>query len=254
MCATNDGNSFFRPMTKKDLEKISLVYKNIPKNLIQDMYGAMTSSNTVRPAVMLVILDGIDRLENGLHGNSSYGATFAYSALQIRDGGDGKIFHRFQDPIMIHIHDAMLQFALAERNMRMVQKVMVNWGYNLTHFCDCGCGITRDGDNYMQSTEYRSVNMVRSYGESIGAPVHTVANIDELPLQITDMHQHEVDGYKRIWDVLKNLPKEIWDGEAVLSKHFAYMTANKGGVYARSNNSGSGYSTKQALQAASHSP
>lgn len=216
-------------MVNNDLKAMENAYPKIPARLIHDMYTAMTDSNTVRPAVMLVILEGIKRLEQSLFGNSSYGATFAYSALQIKDGGNGEIFHRFQDPIMAHIHDAMLQFALAERNMRLVQGVLTSHGYNLTHFCDCGCVITREGDEYMKSAEYKAVNMVRSYGESIGAPVHMVTTIDDLPLSVTDMHPQEVDGYKRVWAILQSLPAQTFDGEAMLSEAFTYMTTNHKG-------------------------
>ena len=230
MCAINDGNHFFRPMVRNDLEAVKSAYPQIQKNMIDDVYAAMTDSNTIRPAVMLVILEGINRIEGRLTGNSSYGAVFAYSALQIRDGGNGKIFHRFQDPIMEHIHDAMLQFALAERNMRLVQEVLTGYGYNLTHFCDCGCGITYDGSDYMRSAEYRAVNMLRSYGESIGAPVSIVENIDDIPLSLTDMHQDEIDGYKNIWSALHSLPVNAFDQEAELSSAFEILLNMKGVV------------------------
>lgn len=254
MCATNDGNTFFRPMSKQDLSPIMAAYPSIDPGLIQKIYTAMTDHNTVRPAVILVILEGINRLERGLFGNSSYGATFAYSALQIRDGGDGNIFHRYQDPIMAHIHDAMLQFALAERNMKLVQDALVSYGYNLTHFCDCGCGITRDGDDYMGSDEYKAVNYVRSYGESIGAPVHSVATIDELPLQLTDMHPHEVDGYKRAWQVLQTLPVQAFDGSYELSQAFTYINTMKGNTRAESEDRQSGYKVWTSVPTASHAP
>ncbi len=254
MCAVNDGNSFFRPMTSCDIAPIVAVYPSVPEKLVNELFMAMTDHNTVRPAVMYIILEGISRLEAGLWGNSSYGATFAYSALQIRDGGDGNIFHRYQDPIMAHIHDAMLQFALAERNMRLVQAVLTSHGYNLTHFCDCGCGITRDGDDYMGSDEYKAVNYVRSYGESIGAPVHTVATIDELPLALTDMHQHEVDGYKRVWEILQALPSQAFDGSGELSQAFAYINNMKGDLRAKSNHRQSEHAMGSTVQAASHAP
>lgn len=239
-------------MTKSDLDYFKTVYTTLPTRLVNDIFTAMTDHNTVRPAVILVILEGIRRLEAGLFGKSSFGATFAYSALQIKDDGSGKIFHRFQDPIMAHIHDAMLQFALAERNMRLVQDVLITHGYNLTHFCDCGCGITRDGDDYMESDEYKAVNYIRSYGESIGAPVHTVATIDELPLSITDMHKHEVDGYKRVWAMLQKLTAQSFDGESLLSSAFSFMNNMKGQQHATSTNRKSKYPVGQALQIASH--
>lgn len=237
MCAINDGNSFFRPMVKGDLPYFENAYPSISREMIGDIFAAMTNHNTVRPAVMLIVLEGVYRLESGLFGNSSFGATFAYSALQIHDGGNGEIFHRFQDPIMAHIHDAMLQFALAERNMRLVQDVLTSYGYNLTHFCDCGCGITRDGDDYMNSSEYSAVNYIRSYGESIGAPVHAVATIDELPLPLTDMHQDEVDGYKRVWTILQELPVQSFDGEYLLSAAFEQVINMKGRQHAPSTHS-----------------
>ncbi len=254
VCALNDGNHFFRPMSKHDVEQVVSAYPNVEARLIHDVFTAMTDHNTVRPAVMLVILEGVNRLKCGLFGNSSYGAIFAYSALQIHDGGNGNIFHRYQDPIMAHIHDAMLQFALAERNMKLVQDALVSHGYNLTHFCDCGCGITRDGDDYMGSDEYRAVNYVRSYGESIGAPVHTVASIDELPLVLTDIHQHEVDGYKRVWKILHSLPVQVFDRSHELSEAFIYINNMKGGLRAKSNNCRSGYSVGATVPAASHTP
>lgn len=252
MCAINDGNSFFRPMTKGDLDHFKVAYSTLSSRLVHDLFTAMTDHNTVRPAVILVILEGIRRLETELLGSSSLGATFAYSALQIKDGGNGEIFHRYQDPIMTHIHDAMLQFALAERNMRLVQDVLVANGYNLAHFCDCGCGITRDGDDYMGSDEYKAVNYIRSYGESIGAPVHTVAVIEDLPLPLTDMHQHEVDGYKRVWSVLQSLPVQSFDGESLLSSAFDFINNMKGQKNATSTDSRNEYPVGQALQAANH--
>ena len=254
MCAVNDGNSFFRPMTKGDLDHFKNTYPSIPSRLVHDVFTAMTDHNTVRPAVMLIVLEGISRLEAGLFGNSSFGATFAYSALQTRDGGSGEIFHRFQDPIMAHIHDAMLQFALAERNMRLVQDVLVTYGYNLTHFCDCGCGIAREGEDYMGSDEYKAVNYLRSYGESIGAPVHAVSTIDELPLALTDMHQHEVDGYKRVWSILRTLPAQQFDGENLLSAAFEYLNNMKGRQHAPSTHSQCGHSVGKTIQVASHAP
>ncbi len=254
MCALNDGNHFFRPMSKHDVAQVVSAYPNVEARLIHDVFIAMTDHNTVRPAVMLVILEGINRLQYELFGNSSYGATFAYSALQIRDGGDGNIFHRYQDPIMAHIHDAMLQFALAERNMRLVQEVLISYGYNLTHFCDCGCGITRDGEDYMMSGEYKAVNYVRSYGESIGAPVHLVASIDEPPLALTDMHQHEVDGYKRVWETLQALPAQVFDEGHELSQAFVYINNMKGGFRAKSNHRQGRHPVGQAVPAASQAP
>lgn len=253
MCATNDGNSFFRPMSKADVAVITAGYPSINQRLVHDIFMAMIDHNTVKPAVLVVILEGVRRLEAGEWGNSSFGATFAYSALQIRDGGDGEIFHRFQDPIMAHIHDAMLQFALAERNMRLVQEVLIQHGYNLTHFCDCGCGITREGDDYMGSTEYKAVNYLRSYGESIGAPVHSVASIDELPLPLTDMHQHEVDGYKRVWCILQSLPAQALDGDGALSSAFQYILEMKGRNDVDTDRQ-SGHAVGRTLPAASHAP
>lgn len=229
MCAVNDGNMFFRPMAKDDLKHFKNIYSGIPSGLVDNLFAAMTDSNTVRPAALAIILEGIYRLETGLFGNSSFGASFAYSALQIRDGGDGNIFHRFQDPIMAHIHDAMLQFALAERNMRLTQEVLTTYGYNLTHFCDCGCSITRDGAGYIESPEYRAVNLVRSYAESIGAQVHHVSSIGDLPLQLTDMHQHEVAGYLRVWELLNSLPRQIFDGGVGLSEAFTFLSQMTGG-------------------------
>ncbi len=254
MCALNDGNHFFRPMSKHDVVQVVSAYPKVEARLIHDLFTAMIDHNTVRPAVILVILEGVNRLELGLFGNSSYGATFAYSALQIRDDGDGNIFHRYQDPIMAHIHDAMLQFALAERNMKLVQAVLISHGYNLAHFCDCGCGITRDGDDYMDSDEYKAVNYVRSYGESIGAPVHTIATIDELPLALTDMHQHEVDGYKRVWEILQALPTHPFDGSHELSQAFVYINNMKGGLCAKSDNRQSEHAMGATVSAASHAP
>lgn len=251
MCTVNDGNSFYRPMIKRDLNHFKKAYPSISSEMIDSIFTAITDHNTVRPAVMLIILEGVYRLESGLFGNSSLGATFAYSALQIRDSGSGEIFHRFKDPIMSHIHDAMLQFALAERNMRLVQDVLIHHGYNLTHFCDCGCGITREGDDYMGSSEYQAVNYLRSYGESIGTPVHSVATIDELPLSFTDMHQHEVDGYKRVWAVLKKLPMQRFDGENLLSTAFEYINNMKGQQHA-STHSQRRYSVGQTVPIASH--
>ncbi len=239
-------------MTKGDLNNFKDTYPGIPARLIHDIFAAMTDHNTVRPAVMIIILEGIHRLNGGLFGNSSFGATFAYSALQIKDGGDGNIFHRFQDPIMSHIHDAMLQFALAERNMRLVQDVLIAHGYNLTHFCDCGCGITRDGDDYIGSDEYKAVNYLRSYGESIGAPVHSVAVIEDIPLHLTDMHQHEVSGYRRVWSSLQSLPSQIFDDGNLLSLAFYYINNMKGQKDAASTNCRGGYQLGQTLQAASH--
>lgn len=254
MCAINDGNAFFRPMSKNDVTLITAAYPSINPGLVHDVFVAMNDHNTVKPAVLLIILEGIRRLEAGECGNSSFGATFAYSALQIRDGGDGEIFHRFQDPIMAHIHDAMLQFALAERNMRLVQAVLIQYGYNLTHFCDCGCQITRDGDEYMESEEYKAVNYIRSYGESIGAPVHAVASIDELPLPLTDMHQHEVDGYKRVWSILQGLPSQTFDGDSELSYAFNYINNMKGGRNAGGANRQSEHAVGRALPTTSHAP
>lgn len=254
MCAVNDGNYFFRPMSKADVAVIAAEYPSISQNLVYDVFMAMTDHNTVKPAVLVMILEGIRRLEAGEWGNSSHGATFAYSALQIRDGGDGEIFHRFQDPIMAHVHDAMLQFALAERNMRMVQKVLSRYGYNLTHFCDCGCGITRDGDEYMGSNEYLAVNYLRSYSESIGAPVHSVASIDELPLPLTDMHQHEVHGYMRVWGILQSLPIQAFDGDRALSSAFQYMNNMRGGRNASCQNRQGEHVVGRALPTASHAP
>jgi hypothetical protein len=254
MCAVNDGNTFFRPLVKNDLTAILSAYPKISKKLIQDLHAAMTDSNTVRPAVLVVLLEAINRLEKSLFGNSSHGATFAYSALQIKDGGDGKIFHRFQDPIMAHVHDAMLQFALAERNMRLTQNVLKSYGYDLFHFCDCGAHVSVAGSKYMESAEYKAINMVRSYGESIGAPVHTVSTIEEIPLQFTDMHQHEVDAYKQVWEILNKLPNEIFDQEAMLSHAFAHMTnpKQKGKPSEESLGSGSAYAMGNSVQVASY--
>lgn len=90
MCATNDGNHFFRPMSAKDVVVMKGLYPTIKGGFIDKIFAAMTDHNTVKPAVMVVLLEGIRRLESGLLGKSSFGATFAYSALQIRDGGMGK--------------------------------------------------------------------------------------------------------------------------------------------------------------------
>lgn len=228
MCSVNDGTNFFRPMSQKDLPVISQHYNFLTLRFIRELFDAMTDHNTVRPAVLLVILEGIRRLQMVLWGNSSFGATFAYSALQMEPGAPGGLFHRYQDPIMAHVHDAMLQFALAERNMKLVQKVLTSHGYNLHHFCDCGCGITQEGEGYMETSEYLAVNYVRSYGESVGAPVHALASIDDLPLSLTDMHKHEVDGYKRIWQILQTLPKHDFEGDQQLSLAFTHLKNMKG--------------------------
>lgn len=155
---------------------------------------------------------------------------------------------------MAHVHDAMLQFALAERNMHLVQEVLISYGYNLTHFCDCGCGITREGDDFIESGEYKAMNYVRSYGESIGAPVHTVTTIEELPLHLTDMHQHEVDGYKRIWETLLSLPLQVFEGGEHLSQAFAYISNMKGGKRVESKHHESGNPVGTKVQAASTAP
>ena len=235
MCTVNDGSSFFRPMTMMDIAFIATKYNELPRQLLYDLYEAMTDHNTVLPAVMLVILESLHRLKSGHLGASAYGAVFAYSALQIKDGGDGNIFHRYQDPIMSHIHDAMLQFALAERNMRKVQEVLRRYQYDFVHFCDCGCITTVVDVDFMETEEYKAVNLIRSYGESIGAPVHQVKSIDDLPLHLTDMHPHEVAGYKKIWGTLQMLPVHPFEGTLELSQAFEYLTSMKEG-----SNAGSG--------------
>jgi hypothetical protein len=252
MCSVNDGRDFSRPMVKADIPVFVSSYEaTVPQAslLVQRLYGDLTDHNTVRPAVLATILEGVHRLQLGLTGHSLYGSTFAYSGLKIKDDGDGSIFSRYQDVIMGHVHDAMLQFALAERNLQLVKETLGSFGYDFLHFCDCGHIVARSGADYLETDEYKSMNLVRSYAESIGAPVFHVGSIDDLPLHLIDMHQHEVDGYKRIWQMLGRIGRQAFDGE--IAPAFEYLKAMKEGTHGRADHRGQ-YPIWQAAPTARH--
>ena len=201
MCHEATGENYDRPMVEDDLIIISRNYPCIEKDILRDIYRAITDHHYPQPAVMIAICDLIQRAQDGDDGYYMY-PTLPFSAMDL-DTHD-----RVQTNSMYAFHTVFESMALAQRNMELLNQVLISQlGVRLVLFCDCGCSvIPSDQDPY--GDFYKQINQLRSLAEAVGTKVIRVGDFDspdwcDRPL---DMGQSEMEAYDRMYLLLQNIP------------------------------------------------
>jgi len=201
MCHVSTGAAWDRPIHIDDLPEIARAY-DIDRRFVSRLYRAITDSHCPQPAVLVALLELIDRVncdDNGLYP----WPVLPFSALDL------DTLERVQTPSMQAFHSVFESMALAQRNMILLNETLFDQGLSLALFCDCGCAAVKGPPSVVLNSDvYSRVNLLRSETEAVGTPVVTVESFlsSDWTSRRLDMGPAEVGSYERMWAVLSELP------------------------------------------------
>jgi len=219
MCHEATGASYDRPLFAEDVPLIARHYPQLDRDGVDAIYRAITDHHWPQPAVLVTVLEMIDRARRGDIGYYQH-PTMPFSAMDL------DTFERVQSDAMYAFHAVFESMALAQRNMVLLNDALkTHFGLQYVLFCDCGGCIVPAGEQPFQTSWYQEINQLRSLAEAAGTPVVRVSDFTD-PAWIgrsLDMGNAETASYERMFGILRTLPQRPIDVCALASQRFANM-------------------------------
>ena len=205
MCTECKDPRIERPLVLDDLVDIKNFYSEVPPEILDGMYWALTDNNTITPITLVVLAEMVCRYLEGDKGSYER-PTLPFSAMDL------KTMQRVQTPEMAACHSVFESLTLAQRNVELLNIYLRSRGMQIVFFCDCGCGIEASDKN-PYTDEYLRVNAFRAYYEAVGTQVVQVESFESLDWtsRRLDMGPCEIAAYLRITRCLKGIPKRHFE-------------------------------------------
>lgn len=219
MCNETTGASYDRPLFAEDVSLIARHYPQLDRDGIDAIYRAITDHHWPQPAVLVTVLEMIDRARRGDTGYYQC-PTMPFSAMDL------DTFERVQSDAMYAFHAVFESMALAQRNMVLLNDALqAHFDLQLVLFCDCGCSIVPAGEEPFLTDWYQEINQLRSLAEAAGTPVVRVSDFTDAKwvARSLDMGEAEIASYVRMFDILQRLPERNVDVRALASRRFANL-------------------------------
>jgi hypothetical protein len=219
MCHETTGASYDRPLFPTDLPLIMQHYSQLDPAGVEAVYQAITDHHWPQPAVMIAVLELVDRAQRGDCGYYPH-PTMPFSAMDL------ETLERVQSEGMYAFHTVFESMALAQRNMELLnQALSQHFGLKLVLFCDCGCGIVPAHDEPFEADWYQVINQLRSLAEAVGT---RVVRVDTFQSQTwrerdLDMGASEESSYDKMYRILAALPKRRFDIKQLASERFTAL-------------------------------
>ena len=219
MCHEATDASYDRPLFPEDVPLIARHYPHLDRDGIDAVYQAITDHHWPQPAVLVTVLEMIDRAMRGDIGYYQH-PTMPFSAMDL------DTFERVQSDAMHAFHTVFESMALAQRNMVLLNDALkAHFGLQLVLFCDCGCSIVPADEEPYLTNWYQEINQLRSLAEAAGTKVIRVSDFNdpEWVARSLDMGEAEIVSYQRMFNILQGLPQRNVDVRALASPRFAKM-------------------------------
>jgi hypothetical protein len=187
------------------------------------VYAALSDNHYCKPAVLIAVLEMVDRFKRGDHGLYQY-PTMPFSAM------DTDTLERVQTDGMYAFHSVFESMALAERNMLLLNAALKEHaGCKIVLFCDCGCAAVDAQYDAYGSDWYQVINRLRSLAEAVGTQVIRIDDFTHIEWnnRNLDMGEAEVSSYNRMYSLLTSLPPVDIDIMSLAQQGFAEMFASQ---------------------------
>lgn len=228
MCHEATGASYDRPLFAEDVPLIARHYPHLDRDGIEAVYRAITDHHWPQPAVLVTVLEMIDRAQRCDVGYYQY-PTMPFSAMDL------ETFERVQSDVMYAFHAVFESMALAQRNMVLLNDALkAHFGLQYVLFCDCGACIVPADEEPFLTDWYQEINQLRSLAEAAGTRVVRVSDFNDKnwthrwlgakwETRQLDMGAAETASYERMFDILRNLPHREFSVRELASAKFADM-------------------------------
>jgi len=195
MCKSYSGQMIFRPAHSSDLTLIQSFYPKLEKQLISEIFTAMTDNLHPWLAGVVSIVDQANRYLAGDWGGQKYGPRLPLSIHNL----DGSM-QRYATKETELIHEAIIRFNMSDRNKQLLNIALNRHGLEIMMFCCCGDALIAKGqrDKFLNSEEYKKWNSVRSFSDAWGKLEDEIP-IDSIPKN-TEVGESEIQAYKRIYN------------------------------------------------------
>ncbi len=227
MCHEATGVLYDRPIHEDDLHLIAAHYPRLGIVAISAIYGAITDNHWPKPAVLIAVLELVERALNEDNGLYPY-ATMPFSAMDL------STYERVQSLGMKAFHSVFESMALAQRNVELLNRILADrFKLKLVLFCDCGACMVPAGLDAFATSWYKEINQLRSAAEAVGTKVIVVNDfndpkwIERQHMNGLDMGQAETASYDRMFAILTSLPAREFDVFAMAAPDFASRFARE---------------------------
>lgn len=223
MCHEATGRSYDRPLMPEDVSLIAAHFPQIDREAIDAVYRAITDHHWPQPAVLVAVLEMIDRARRYDTGYYQY-PTMPFSAMDLES------YERVQSEGMYAFHAVFESMALAQRNMLLLNNALkTHFGLQLVLFCDCGCSIVPAAIDPFETDWYQKINTLRSLAEAVGTKVVRVADFadpDWVRRQAEcglDMGPAETASYTKMYAILQTLSPRAINLRQLASPEFSAL-------------------------------
>lgn len=225
MCHETTGANHDRPLFAADVPLIASHFPALCSAGVQAVYQAISAHHWPQPAVLVAVLEMIDRSIRRDVGYYSH-PTMPFSAMDL------ETYDRVQSDGMYAFHAVFESMALAQRNMKLLDEALTeHFGLRLVLFCDCGCSIVPADSHPYESEWYQQINELRSLAEAAGTPVVRVTDFADpewtrrQAMHGLDMGPSETASYTKMYNILLSLPPRQFDIKRLASQRFAQLFA-----------------------------
>ncbi len=224
MCHAATGTSYDRPLHADDVPLIAARYqKCLGTKAIDSIVTAITDHHVPQPAVLIAVLEMMDRAKHRDHGMYPW-AMMPFSALDL------DTLERVQTEDMAAFHTVFESMALAERNMDLLDRVLRDeLGMQLRLVCDCGCISDGFEADILGSPAYAQVNHLRSLAESAGTAIVRVPTFSDAGWtdRSLDMGRAEIASYQKMAGILYGLPRRDTDLRSLAAPGISFLRERK---------------------------
>lgn len=190
MCGS-DYEPGLAAFTQNDCNRLKQM-SSLDGGLIQRIFEACTYKLSTALNVVPTIVTLIEQFKAGKFGlfKSLQASRVPFSIVS------GTV--RFQTQIVHMIHEGFLPFAMAQKNIQMLDKVLEEEGMRLVRGCCCGLFLTEAG-NMIEDTElFQDTDQYRSAINWGGYELRHVVRFDEIPKTNVDLSQDEQETLETI--------------------------------------------------------
>lgn len=228
MCHETTGEAHDRPLFPEDVDTIAKNYPALNKAGVRAIYQAITDHHWPKPAVLIAVLELVDRARRHDHGYYQY-PSMPFSAM------DMETLERVQTEATYAFHSVFESMALAERNLVLMNKALEqHFGLKLVLFCDCGCSIVPAERDVFNESWYQEINQLRSLAEAFGTKVTLLPSFNDpewmrrYKAGQLDMGPAEMSSYSKMYRILLSLPsRPERDIRTLVSPQFAELFVAK---------------------------